>query len=106
MGHERRAHVRAGGPASTAILASAAAAANDRIRVAAAASGTFYGQQMTAGDVYTIAGTGVYGFSGDGGPAASARLSDPASVTLDAAGNLVIASNSANRVQVIANHNG
>jgi hypothetical protein len=81
-------------------------AANDRVRVAAAASGTFYGQQMTAGDVYTVAGTGTYGFSGDGGPATSAQLSDPAGVTADAAGNLVIASNSANRVQVIADHDG
>ena len=80
--------------------------ANDRIRVAAAASGTFYGQPMTGGDIYTVAGTGTYGYSGDGGPAASAQLSDPASVAVDTAGNLVIASNSANRVQVIAGHDG
>ena len=79
---------------------------NDRIRVMAAASGTFYGQPMTGGDIYTIAGTGTYGYSGDGGPAASAQLSDPASVAVDTAGNLVIASNSANRVQVIAGHDG
>ena len=80
--------------------------ANDRIRVVPTATGTFYGQQMTAGDVYTVAGTGTYGFSGDGGPATSAQLSDPASVAVDAAGNLVIASNSANRVQVIADQDG
>ena len=29
---------------------------NSRIRVIAAATGTFYGQAMTAGDIYTIAG--------------------------------------------------
>ena len=80
--------------------------ANDRIRVVPTATGTIYGQQMTAGDVYTVAGTGTYGFSGDGGPATSARLSDPASVAVDAAGNLVITSNSANRVQVIADQDG
>ena len=80
--------------------------ANDRIRVVPTATGTIYGQQMTAGDVYTVAGTGTYGFSGDGGPATSAQLSDPASVAVDAAGNLVITSNSANRVQVIADQDG
>src|SRR5579871_1715069 len=109
---------RDGGPAAAASVDTCAVAvdaagnlviadaANDRIRVAAAASGTFYGQQMTAGDVYTVAGTGIYGFSADGTPATSARLSDPAGVAVDAAGNLVIASNSANRVQVIAEHDG
>jgi hypothetical protein len=77
-------------------------AANDRIRVAAGTTGTFYGQQMTTGDVYTVAGTGTYGFSGDGGPATSAQLSDPAGVTVDAAGNLVIADYGDNRVRVVA----
>jgi hypothetical protein len=81
-------------------------AANDRLRVVPAATGTFYGQQMTAGNIYTIAGTGTYGSSGDGGPATSAQLSDPASVAVDAAGNLVITSNSASRVQVIADQDG
>jgi hypothetical protein len=32
--------------------------ANNRIRVVAATSGTFYGAAMTAGDIYTVAGTG------------------------------------------------
>jgi hypothetical protein len=80
--------------------------ANDRIRVVPAATGTFYGQPMTAGDVYTVAGTGSFGFSGDGGPATSARLSDPARVTVDAAGNLVLASTFDNRVRVVADQTG
>ena len=42
---------------------------NNRIRVAAHRTGTFYGKTMTAGDIYTVAGNGRYGFSGDGGPA-------------------------------------
>ena len=29
---------------------------NSRIRVVAASTGTFYGQAMTAGDIYTVAG--------------------------------------------------
>ena len=31
---------------------------NNRIRVVAATSGTFYGQAMTAGHIYTVAGNG------------------------------------------------
>ena len=40
---------------------------HDMIRVVAVQSGTFYGQAMTAGDIYNIAGTGTGGYSGDGG---------------------------------------
>ena len=35
-----------------------------------------------------VAGNGIYGFSGDGGPAASASLGEPQSIALDTAGNL------------------
>ena len=31
---------------------------NNRVRVVAASTGTFYGQAMTAGDIYTVAGNG------------------------------------------------
>ena len=46
---------------------------------------------MTADDVYTIAGsaTGALGFSGDGGPATSAKLDDPGQVALDGTGGPV-----------------
>jgi hypothetical protein len=64
---------------------------SNRVRVVAARNGTFYGLPMIAGDIYTVAGTGFSGFSGDGGPAASAQLTDPAGVASDRAGNLLIA---------------
>ena len=79
---------------------------NERIRVVAASTGTFYGQPMTAGDIYTVAGTGTGGFSGDGGPATSAELNFPTGVAVDAAGNLLIADADNNRVRVVAASTG
>ncbi len=73
-----------------------------QVAVVAESTGTFYGQAMTAGDIYTVAGTGAAGFSGDGGPAAYSQLSAPADVALDSAGNLVIADTGHNRVRVVA----
>jgi NHL repeat-containing protein len=108
-----------GGPATAAELASPdqtavdgagnlviADSANDRIRVVAAASGTFYGVAMTAGDIYTVAGTGTTGFTGEGGPATAAELDSPRGVTVDGAGNLVIADRGNNRVRVVAAASG
>ncbi len=93
-----------GGLATSAELARPAGLAIDRagnlliadsldcvVRVVAVRSGTFYGRAMTAGDIYTIAGTGRRGYSGDGGPGTSAKLSGPAGVSIDRAGNAVIA---------------
>lgn len=49
-------------------------------------------RKLTPGGVIsTIVGTGVAGYSGDGGPATSAELNNPAGVTFDAQGNLYIA---------------
>jgi hypothetical protein len=90
-------------PAGNLVVADTA---NDRIRVVAARSGTFYGRAMTAGDIYTIAGTGELGFSGDGGAATSAEFFGPDDVTVDAAGNVVIADSVNNRVRVVAARNG
>ncbi len=45
----------------------------------------------TAGVINTVAGTGAAGFSGDGGPAISAKLNRPAGIALDAAGKLYVA---------------
>src|SRR5262245_57847805 len=51
------------------------------------------------GTVTNIAGTGTWGFSGDGGPAVSAALSDPRSLALDPAGNLYIADGGSMRIR-------
>src|SRR6266480_1154413 len=70
---------------------------NERVRVVAVKTGSFYGRAMTAGDIYTVAGNGGLGFSGDGIPATHAELANPALTIADGAGNLVIADNSNGR---------
>jgi hypothetical protein len=105
-----------GGPATSAGLGAAGVTVdnagnlviadtnNNRVRVVAAHTSTFYGQAMTAGDIYTIAGNGTSGFSGDGGPATSAELFDPVAVTVDGAGNVALSDLGNNRVRVVAAH--
>ena len=77
-----------------------------RVQVVAHKTGTFYGQPMAAGYIYTIAGTGTAGFSGDGGPATQAKLLNPQDVAVDSAGNLLIADTGNNRVRVVAARTG
>ena len=44
-----------------------------------------------SGAITTVAGNGLMGYSGDGGPAANAELSNPVALATDSAGNLYIA---------------
>ena len=55
----------------------------------------------SAGVISTFAGTGLAGFTGDGGLATSARISSPVGVTVDAAGNIIFADAGNNRVRKI-----
>lgn len=52
-----------------------------------------------AGNLTAIAGTGVQGFSGDGGPATAALLDSPQGVAVDAHNHLYIADTHNNRVR-------
>src|SRR5438132_10339909 len=45
----------------------------------------------TNGVITTVAGNGRHGYSGDGGPAVHASLSDPYGLAFDAQGNLYVA---------------
>jgi hypothetical protein len=65
--------------------------ANCRVRVLPVATGTLFGRTMVAGHLFTVAGTGVCGTAGQGGPLGAAQLWNPVAVTLDAAGDLLVA---------------
>jgi trimeric autotransporter adhesin len=56
----------------------------------------------TAGIIYTVCGNGSYAFFGDGGIATAARVNTPRGVTIDPAGNLVIADGGNNRIRRIS----
>jgi len=53
----------------------------------------------TNGIITTVAGSGVGGYSGDGGAATSASVSNPAAVAVDPTGNLFIADNYNNLIR-------
>ncbi len=57
----------------------------------------------TRGVISTVAGNGVAGFSGDGGPATMASLTYPYGVAVDAAGVLYIADSGNNRIRRVVN---
>ena len=58
------------------------------------------------GDIVTVAGTGTTGYSGDGGPATSATLSEPSGVAVDASGNLFIADTYNYRIREVVKATG
>lgn len=105
-----------GGPATAALLSLPLSVAvdgvgnlyiadwlNNRVQEVPAASGVQFGQPMTKYDMYTIAGSaaGNSGDSADGSPATSALLDSPASVAVDAAGDVYFADDYNNRVQEV-----
>ncbi|EFC36574.1 predicted protein [Naegleria gruberi] len=55
----------------------------------------------TNGNVYTVAGTGEFGFSGDGGPAFDAQLFFPSSIAFNNGGELFISDLGNNRIRKI-----
>jgi len=62
---------------------------NNRVRMVEASTGI----------ITTVAGNGSYAYSGDGGPAASASLTNPYSVAVDPGGNIFIADTNNYRIR-------
>jgi len=52
-----------------------------------------------SGIITTVAGNGIWGYSGDGGSATSAQLNYPTGVVIDSSGNLYIADTYNNRIR-------
>jgi uncharacterized repeat protein (TIGR01451 family) len=50
--------------------------------------------KVTSGTIRTIAGTGYYGFTGDGGPATAATVASPMGIAADRWGNVYVATGS------------
>jgi sugar lactone lactonase YvrE len=57
---------------------------------------------MWAATIWTVAGTGVAGSAGDGGPALSAQLNHPNGIAFDSAGNIYVADYNSYEVRKIA----
>lgn len=68
---------------------------NERVRVV-----------NTSGVIFTYAGNGTFGFSGDGGAATSAQLAYAAGLATDASGNLYIGDSSNSRVRKVTASTG
>jgi len=94
-------------PAASASLYSPAGVAADSAgNLYIADSGNSRIRKVSGGVITTVAGSGAAldgGFSGDTGPATSAKLSNPAGVAVDAAGNLYIADTSNDRIRKVSN---
>jgi sugar lactone lactonase YvrE len=56
-------------------------------------------RQVENGSITTVAGTGIAGFSGDGGLARAAQLARPEGVAFDPSGNIYIADSGNNRIR-------
>ena len=94
-----------GGPASSAQLAFPRGVAVDaagNLFIGEGESGNRIRKVSSNGIITTVAGNGTSGFSGDGGPATSAQISNPRSVAVDMAGNLFIADTQNHRIRKVS----
>lgn len=91
-----------GGPAVNATLEPSGVTVDAAGNLIVYDGGNFRIRKVTPnGIVQTIAGNGVYGFAGDGGPALNASLSPGSGIAADPAGNVYFADTSNGRIRKI-----
>jgi gliding motility-associated-like protein len=93
-----------GGPAKDALLTTPGALCIDKknnLYIAEFESNRIRKVNLSTGIISTVAGTGIAGFSGDGGPASLALLNKPRGICTDPADNLYIADAVNNRIRKI-----
>ncbi|HEY3906371.1 MAG TPA: RHS repeat-associated core domain-containing protein [Streptosporangiaceae bacterium] len=81
---------------------------NNRVQEIAGHGHIQFGISMTAGDIYTVAGSasGAAGNSGNGGLATSALLNTPEGIAVDSSGNLYIADTNNHQIREVAASTG
>jgi uncharacterized protein (TIGR03437 family) len=95
-------HVKATVPAAVIAQAGSASVTVANQNTVPSGPVTFAIQSSTQnGMIVTVAGTGAAGYSGDGGTAGSAALSQPYGLAVDAAGNLYIADTNNNVIRKV-----
>ena len=60
-------------------------------------------RKVANGVITTVAGSGVYGFSGDNGPATSAKITYTYAVAVDSAGNIYLTDGNNDRIRMVSN---
>jgi hypothetical protein len=91
-----------GGPATSASLANPTGVTVDpdgNFLIADQANQRIRKVNATTGFISTVAGNGIYGFSGDGGPATAASLANPTGVVVASNGSFFIADTNNNRIR-------
>src|SRR5665213_2508967 len=102
-GHGTSGYSGDGGPATSAELVSPLYITGDKNGnlYICDKSGSSVRKVNPAGIISTYAGNGTAGYTGDGGPAASAQLNNPQGVAADSAGNIYIADTGNNVIRKV-----
>ncbi|HVX63285.1 MAG TPA: DUF4214 domain-containing protein, partial [Pirellulales bacterium] len=90
-----------GGPATAAELIGPTDVAVDSSGDLFIADGYIREVNLATGIITTVAGNGLTGFNGDGGPATAAEFDNPTGISVDSSGNLFIADSGNNRIREV-----
>lgn len=93
-----------GGPATEALLnypSNAALDSEGNLFISDAINHRIRRVEAKTGIIFTVAGNGTNGFSGDGGPSAAAEMSFPTGIAVNASGKVYFADEMNNRIRVL-----